>query len=518
MLTKLQGFCGGLNQGKDRNFAIYDTLNLYMETSSTKSEDAAMSPTPGFKPFYNFGTERPVAQYVSSWGEYFVITELGNVYRKYGEYTNWQKHIQIVSPGSRITFCDLQHYCFICDQNYIYMLGEADKQFNKRFTPGSYTGDRPELTIPFYPKLVAAMGQFLLVSGNDYEQADGMDLDSAGTGNRVFIMNPENFNKGSIPWNDIAPVTFSGGITDMLTVTGLLFLFSKVGIEAWYPNGSSLNDDGTYTNNPLSFQSSAFTGAEGVINELQVATNKTSIFWLGTNGLGSVGCYCIRDFNSNLVPEKVSLPSLDEELMTQDLQSATVDCFSYHSHPFFVLKTLTHSYIFDLLTSAWTRFESLDEWQRLMVHPLKNFVAFGTHVIGFNGTVLYEVGGLKEIWRKADGSEDSRLIRRKRVGPMLWSGNSRCILDCVHVDMQGGLTDDLDIPQRIRLRLSQDKYTWGDYYDTELGNKGQYTRTAQFRRLGAGLNGLVAEVTWDDRCGAKLLQLMYQGRISSKNA
>jgi hypothetical protein len=507
------GFTGGWNSNRDKNVSGTDTLNLFVETTGDGSKvSGVLQTTPGFAPVKHLPANVN-ASYTSSWGEMFVITSDGWLRRsKNIQQDVWTQSVAIAAPNARLSMTDCQGYLFACDGKNLYMVSKDDLSFRKTLVPAEEAS--PYTAVNFYPKLVASIGTFLTVSGNTYTGSD-----SAQNGSKVYIMNPENMGRETIPWNDIAPYSFKGEIYDIFGYTGLLLILGASGVEAWTPTGETLNEDGTYTNNPLAYLSGSFSGSEGEIAPGQSATNNKLIFWLGDNGKGSIGAYA-TGLSTTMAPERVSIPAIEQAwLDLPDFNKATVETFSWNSHHFFVVKFAESqkSWAFDSDTGIWFRFQSLLEGNATLLAEwaLSHVSAIGGAVYGFRGEWMYRLQEGLETY----GSGESNPIRRLRVSPLLWNGNSRVILDLVQLDMQSGLADSMETPQTVRLRVSQDKgYTWGAYYEATLGTRGDYNYSAQFRRLGAGKQGMVIEASWNDRSGTHLSGAYYSARSGTKNA
>jgi hypothetical protein len=504
MFEPLPNFVGGYTKDKDRNISGATLVNLFIETygSGTK-KDGALCLMPGFEPVWQFNSDI-ITTYNTTWGECVFILANGKVIGTF-DFKLYTTRYTISNP-SEVYITDDGYCIYISDCSNLYIIDKTKPENNKTLVPQN-PADEIEDTIPFYPRKITISGQWLVCAGRVWEDTG----DTGEDANQIFYtLYNQNTSWESLR-KSFRPQTFKGGIKDIQAITGLIYILGETGIESWQSTGSNTR--------AFTVISGGFVGTEGVLNKGQSVTNNNILFYLGTNGKGSVGAYIIG-LGTSQVPVKVSIPQIEEEWKNfPDFKYAYVEGYSWMSHHFYhiTFPDTDKTYVYDIDSQKWAMRESYTNINPEIAHkwPLMYHFAKEQFVYGCIENTIYKLAE-NEDEHYYDGTIVP--IRRVRRSPMLWKGHSRILVNTFAVDMQGGMSRSLVEDQQVRLRVSRDNgYTWGPYMHTSLGKQGEYNRRAQWRRIGLGRPGLTFELSWNDKSLVKCLGAFYSGTVSNKD-
>lgn len=148
--------------------------------------------------------------------------------------------------------------------------------------------------------------------------------------------------------------------------------------------------------------------------------------------------------------------------------------FRTSKHDFYILTADKFTYVYDLNTDKWMRWDTylLDNW---LAHV-------GVQV---GATVYAGSYDSNKLYKLVDGSEDDGLVVVREVSGMVPNQGKPIQCASVAVRVNAGWSPSYDFYPNMELRWSDDQgTTWSNYVQISLGNSGFYNADTIFRSLG----------------------------------
>jgi hypothetical protein len=265
------------------------------------------------------------------------------------------------------------------------------------------------------------------------------------------------------------------GLVGAYASNGQLMLFGMSTTEIWYNNGEA------------AFPYARLSGGimqTGTPSAFTIAQADNSIFWVGQDSYGGGVVYRAN----GVTPKRVSNYAVELAIGQAMKQSGTLGgllgfCYQQDGHLFYIVTggSLQTTWCYDCSTNLWHERAYLDNGQFkrwLGVFPV---FAFNKNLVGdrVNGNI-YEID--PETY-----DDNGQEIKRTRIFTHIYNQGQRFKISSLQVDFEGGvgLTVGQGSDPQVWLRMSYDGgHTWTSEYNTSIGKKGEYTRRAEWRRLG----------------------------------
>lgn len=285
----------------------------------------------------------------------------------------------------------------------------------------------------------------------------GVDY-STGTIRWTEILNPNGWNT----LNYIQSETSINELTAVKSNTREAWVFSPKNIEVYTPTGSS--------DSPSAF--ARVSGAyidKGCKYKNCIAMNQNQFYWVATDGC----IYRSNGYNA----EKISTVALENEIMNYGEQEDILgQIYTQAGHVFYVVKfkTAKKTWCYDISTGLWHERESNDsEWKGDLIISAWNHI----YVSDKDKSILYDLD--LDV-----GTDNGDVIKREFVFPTIKNEELRTFHRRLEIDMDTGFSNN----ENLFLQYSDDGgYTWSSEYWVALGEKAEYNRKLEWRRLGSAI-------------------------------
>lgn len=285
----------------------------------------------------------------------------------------------------------------------------------------------------------------------------GVDY-SAGTIRWTEVLDPNAWSA----LNYIQSETSINELTAIRSNTREAWVFSPKNIEVYTPTGSS--------DSPSAF--ARMSGAyidKGCKYKNCIAINQLQFYWVATDGC----IYRSNGYNA----EKISTVALENEIMNYGEQEDILgQIYTQAGHVFYVVKfkTAKKTWCYDITTGLWHERESNDsEWKGDLIISAWNH----TYVSDKDKSILYDLD--LDV-----GTDNGEVIKREFVFPTIKNEELRTFHRRLEIDMDTGFSNN----ENLFLQFSDDGgYTWSNEYWVALGEKAEYNRKLEWRRLGSSI-------------------------------
>lgn len=239
-----------------------------------------------------------------------------------------------------------------------------------------------------------------------------------------------------------------------------------------------------------------------------------SFLWLGGNADQGQGIFWK---SSGYTPQRVSNHAIENEIK----KYATIsDARSYGyqdgGHSFYVtyFPTANKTLVLDLATGLWCH-RQFGTGPATAHRSQWHIFAFGQHLVGD-----WKTGA---IYTMSDSiyTDFGNPILRLRRSPVVAKENKRMFFSRVDLDMETGvgpqppLLDGANQPRGpiVSLRVSRDGAgkTWGNYYDRDFGQAGEYFKHVFWARLGSARKGAIFEISCADPVPVRITDAYLEG-------
>lgn len=255
-----------------------------------------------------------------------------------------------------------------------------------------------------------------------------------------------------------------------------LWLFGPQSVEIW-----GLSADADF---PLERLPGAFIDV-GCASGASVAVVDRRVVWVASDDTVRLA----QQYGADIIsPPK--LTTLIRAISDKSTLQATQ--YAADGHNFYVLRSASWTWVYDLATGFWHERESagLDFWRVSHVERFAGKNIGGDHLAG----TLYEID--QETYTDA-GSD---LVMRIRT-PIIHDYPNPISIGSLHLDVAPGRginsTDSDDSDPQITMRTSVDGgLTWGTWRSASMGKQGEYAKRVSFNSLGTSKeDGFVVEIT-----------------------
>jgi len=255
----------------------------------------------------------------------------------------------------------------------------------------------------------------------------------------------------------------------VVEVQGQLILFGELTTERHSNTGN--------VDFPFSRAGSAIQW--GLVSSWAVADLNGSLCFLGRNQLGQVQVCMLQGYQVQVI----STPDIDRILNDYaSVSGATAYGHMQNGHPFFTLNVSSETWMFDLVSGAWSQLKS----HNITRHRSEIGVPFINEIL----VTDYDNG---KIYRLKDSvyTDNGEPIQMRIRGKHISNNREYLSLDRVEVDFEAGVglsNGDGSNPQAM-LRYSKDQgHTWSSERWRGIGKIGEYKKRAFWTRFG---------VSWD---------------------
>lgn len=265
--------------------------------------------------------------------------------------------------------------------------------------------------------------------------------------------------------------TYTDNLSAVSIDDGNLVLLGYVSLEYWQNSGG------------YPFPMAPISGSQtdvGLAARFSVAKVGQHLTFLARTRRGGLSVVQLINYQ----PVAISTPDLDYQL-AKYANPADAVAFSYrqNGHEFYEISFGSEgvSWLYDMQSQAWSRLTSGND--------TRHYANFGTQYYERMICGDYRNGRLY-VLDPETYADDGESIHRELVSPHFFAADSlnRVIINRLRVDMEQGVglqTGQGQTPT-IMLQVSRDGgQTWGNELWVSFGQAGQYTRRAEWRRLGA---------------------------------
>ena len=364
------------------------------------------------------------------------ITTITRKYRQLGVFEDLSSYVDMVDDGDHLFILNSNGKGYYVEENEdgVLELKEVQDDIDEGFE---------------YQKLKSVCylaGRFV---GVDY---------SAGTIRWTEILNPDGWNA----LNYIQSETSINELTAIRSNTREAWVFSPKNIEVYTPTGSA--------DSPSAF--ARVSGAyidKGCKYKNCIAMNQNMFYWVSTDG-------CIYR-NNGYNAERISTVALENEIMNYGEQEDILgQIYTQAGHTFYIVKfkTSKKTWCYDISTGLWHERESNDsEWKGDLIISAWNH----TYVSDKDKSILYDLD--LDV-----GTDNGEVIKREFVFPTIKNEELRTFHRRLEIDMDTGFSN----KENLFLQYSDDGgYTWSNEYWVNLGEKAEYNRKLEWRRLGSAI-------------------------------
>jgi hypothetical protein len=273
-------------------------------------------------------------------------------------------------------------------------------------------------------------------------------------------------------------------IESLLTSARELYVFGARTLSVWYNSGDA---DNTFQRYQGGFKQM------GTAAKFSPARVDNNVYWLARNERG--GAQVCR-LGAQFQPEVVSTPELNVELATYTvIDDAFGYAYQYEGHEYYVLTFPTEQrvWVYDASTTRWHQRAhnisgTFPNRERYNCHTY----VFNKHLLGdfMNGKV-YQLDSSVATFNTAR-------VERTLITPNISDEEKRLRISSVQIDMEEG-TGDPNSTTDTSIWLSYSKnggHSYGNEIDSDIGDTGEYSIRAIWRRLGWGRNWTFKIRTW----------------------
>lgn len=431
------------------------TVNIIINYNETTQKSYAVG-IPGLKLFIEC-KDVPRAIYVDVKGYLYIVE--GQEFVRYQELEDYANNNKLYTERrvlggletktGRVSISENGFQICVSDGENLYLYIYADDTF-KKYEPEGWEGSNSISYNSGYFAFIEPNSQkFYISSLYDGTNINSLDFASAET-------SPDNL-----------VTSFSGG--------GLLYLLGTNTIEVVSNTGDA--------DFPFS-KSSGGSVAVGCIAPYSVKSINNSMFWIGkdNDGFGMVYANNV----GALSPIKISNFAVDAFIQKQkNIEKSTAYVYQENGHNFYCLnfEDGDTTWCFDLDMKMWHERRYLKKSGEETRHIVEEHVIFNNkHIVSDYKSKKVYIQSLE--YTDFDGSP----IRKYRRSTQIKADDfNRMNFNEFILDLQVG-SFEID-NAKIYLRYSNDGgYTWSNYLEKSLGNKGQYTKRVRWRRLGNARN------------------------------
>lgn len=261
-----------------------------------------------------------------------------------------------------------------------------------------------------------------------------------------------------------------------------IWLIGQLTTEVWYDAG---NPDFPFSPVPGAFIQ------HGTIATYSVASSDVNVFWLTEDLQGRAMVLQ----GSGYQAERISTHAIEGEWSSYStIADAIGFCYQQAGHTFYVLTfpTADKTWVYDVSTQlwherAWIDDNGVEHRHRAMCHAY----CYEKNIVGD-----WENGNIYELDLNTY-TDNGQPIRRIRTFPHLLNELKRVSYHKFTADMQLGTLDDTTSNEpTMQLRWSDTRgASWNNPISQVMGVQGEYSRIAQFRRLGMARDR-VFEISW----------------------
>jgi hypothetical protein len=448
-------------------------------------------PTPPIRGLFSF---QDVARLASGPRDRLFVASGNYVYEVYSDWTFVPEARQAFDDGDNtgpVRFaCNGQQIC-IATGRRLYCYDLTTNQMTSLF----FTIHNADGT--------TAVGDPIIAS--DVEELDGFFFCLITNTNQFNAS--ANFNGADWDQTDFAFKTGSSDIAvGLASDHGQLWIMGSASAETWYDAGNA--------NFPLGRNQSGFM-ERGLLSLDSLINFDDGIFWLGQEDSGAAVAYR----NSGYASVRVSNHSVESAMNSYPtVTDAISSCYVEAGHHFWCLHFPSANdgdgttWVYDTATSMWHERGFWLGTPGKFTSMLGRFhtYAFGVHVLGdwrttgSNGS--FGPAGAGNLYRQSMdlaydavsdylGQASVFPIRRLRRGPPISVHMDWTYFHEFQLDMQMGagvppwldpaIWGRIEVEPTVILRFSDDGgYTWSNEMAAHIGNLGQYTARAMWRRLG----------------------------------
>jgi hypothetical protein len=480
---------GGMYMGRSHLVDCQECINLFSETEERTSKayqqqvtdyasaKMALLSTPGLKLFVDFsltGIVQNRGLYVTSTGRMFTIV-IDSLYEisPSGTYT--------VIGGIRSAYgqcgmADNGQQLIIVDGITGYIFDLITGKFEQITSPGfpvGLDGSGPTHVIYLDGRFIVNRPQ----TDQFFFSETLYGLDNAG--NQTQLLGGLSWDGASFTSADSSP----DPILALVKVTSYIWIFGSQSMEVWWDVGA--------LDVPYERINSANNDV-GTSAPFSVATNGSSIFWLGSNQQGINTVWMAA--NGSFTPQRISTHAIDFIISGLSRQDDAVG-YSYQQegHIFYILNFVTgqRTLVYDATTNLWherSRWVTLEgvNGQHQAHRAINHCVWNGKNYVGdrLNGNV-YELS--LDVYQDETTSGVYEIVRRDRTTPHIHSGRKRLFFRELEFDLERGVSnsDCKGLTGVIMLSWSNDGgMTWSNVYTHPIGKQGEFRERVHFHRLG----------------------------------
>ena len=253
---------------------------------------------------------------------------------------------------------------------------------------------------------------------------------------------------------------------------GEVWVFGEDTVQVFVNTGVS--------NNPFIRLQNAFM-EKGTISPHCMVQLDDQTYWIGRNedGVGVVW----RAIGYSTGP-KISTHAIETALNKTDLPSLTAYGYQEEGHFFYVIQSMTHTWVYDATTGLWAeRGRLTNEGQIKPQRPWLHMYAFGRHLVGDQHTGALYISDL-DIY-----TNDNEPLPRIRRSPYWTKQRTRSTHSMVEIDMEVGVGlndgEAFETDPQITLAWSDTHgRSWSNVQRQSLGKQGAYKTRARWWRLG----------------------------------
>jgi len=433
-------------------------INMYVDVSEYDKKMFFLH-TPGLKKIL----EEPAiirALYIDSKNDFYAVA--GHEFIKYtyiaqDDVTEKRVIGNLITSEGDVGIADNGFQICIVDGDYIYNYVYADDTF-ANYEPDGWLGSNNVIYVDKYFVFYKINSQQFYIS-NVY---DGRVI------NALDFASKENF-----PDNIVQIASFKN----------FLWLFGSRSIQLWYNSGAE----------DFAFSTQSGGDAQvGCIAPNSVVNAGDSLIWLGSDDTGFGTVYATT---GSVSPTRISNFAIENFLQNQEtIEDASAYAYQDKGHTFYVLNlpSAQTTLVYDLTTQMWHERQFFPDNSQPERHRAEKHVVWRKkHIVSdYKNGKIYEMS--LDIF-----DDDGYNIRRVRRSPHTYTDDKkRLFFSDFTLDLNVG--DDID-NAKIFLRFSDDGgKTWSNYLERKLPNKGNYTKTVVWRRLGSGRDR-VWEVSLTDK-------------------
>lgn len=247
-------------------------------------------------------------------------------------------------------------------------------------------------------------------------------------------------------------------LVGMLTQTDFVWMLGKDTIEVWAPRADP--------DRPF-YRIEGRLLKTGLANLAAATSLDGSVFFVGTDRMV---------YRAEGAPQRISDHALEQALQTVSFDTLWAFPCSWEGHTCWVLRVGVLTFVYDLSTQFWTRFES---YERTYWRP---------RVGGRQGDGSWIVGDSEsgQLWkldpnRNTDG--DDPIVRKASAAVLVVNSPERCRNLVLGVSV--GTVADPEADPQIGLDWSEDEgHTWGGLLFEPLGRQGEFNTQVIWSQLG----------------------------------